>query len=340
MTTEKTELGDVLLQARGLTKQFPRRGHGARSRGGVVAVDEVDLTLRRGEVLGIVGESGSGKSTLAGLISGTIPRSGGDILLADRASVDGVVDVLKLRRQSRKAFAQRVQMILQDPYEALNPGRTVFSSVAEPLVIQGRSRRSEIEIRVLEVLQQVGLTPPGDYRNRLPAELSGGQRQRVALARALILNPELVILDEPTSMLDVTVRVAIAELVRELGQRFGISYLFITHDLGIARYTCDRIAVMYRGKVVESGPTELLLSHPQHPYTRALLAAVPDASSEAPDEPISVGTDTNAAVDMSICRYRSQCRVALPQCDTDPHPPLLEQAPDRLVACWLRNSES
>jgi len=250
-----------LLVARNLTKHFRGRD------GSVVrAVDGVDLTLERGEALALVGESGCGKSTTARMLVGLHPPTSGSILL------DGV-EVAHLDARGWLPLRHRVQMVFQDPYSSLDPRQTVGSILAEPLTIHGLGKPRERRLRALALLELVGLDPR--CVNRYPHEFSGGQRQRIGIARALTLEPDLLVLDEPVSALDVSIQAQVINLLARLRDRFGLTYLFIAHDLAVVRQLCDRIAVMYLGRVVETAPCRELFKDPRHPYTRALLSAVP-----------------------------------------------------------------
>ena len=324
---------DVLVRVRGLAKHFPvEKNLFSRARKNVHAVDGVSFDLGVGESLGIVGESGCGKTTTAKLIAKLIEPTSGQILFKDES---GLSDIAHLRGRGLKAFRRRAQMIFQDSYESMNPRRTIFDTVAEPLSVQRIAGHAERRDRVTEVLELVGLTPPSTFMFRYPHELSGGQRQRVAIARALVVGPSLVVADEPTSMLDVSIRTGIMRLMGELADRLDVSYLYITHDLAVARYMCDRIAVMYLGKIVEIGETEELLRNPQHPYTRALLSAVPVPDPTFRRSPVQIlGGITQPIDPPPRCRFYDRCPIRADVCLSSPHPPL-ENKGGNDVACYL-----
>ena len=235
-----------------------------------------------------------------------------------------------------KAFRSRVQIIFQDPYASLDPRMSVRDIVEEPLAIHGVGSARERRERAAEMLQTVGLAPADSFLFRRPQELSGGQRQRVAIARALALCPALLVADEPTSMLDASICAGIMNLMLELAGRMNVSYLFITHHLAVARYMSDRLAVMYLGKIVETGPTEEVLARPLHPYTRALLSAVPVPDPHARREPPKILGGVKAAIDPApVCRFLDRCPISADVCRTSPHPPLEEKGPGHSAACYL-----
>jgi len=259
---------DPLVKAHGLKKHFLDRTARGRPRL-LKAVDGVSLAIGRGETLGVVGESGSGKTTLAKVLMRLYAPTDGDVWC------DGL-NVTRLSGRGLRAFRKKAQMVFQDPYESLNPRFTVGFTVGEPLVIHGMGSARARRAAVHRVLEDVGLVPADDYYSRFPHQLSGGQRQRVAIARALIVEPVFLVADEPVSMLDVSIRAGLLNLLKRKIAEMGLAGLYISHDLTLIRHLCDRTLVMYYGRVVESGPTEALVARPRHPYTRMLLAAVPD----------------------------------------------------------------
>jgi peptide/nickel transport system ATP-binding protein len=271
--------GQILLEVNNLQKFYPiRRGFLRKVVGHVRAVDDVSFDIRRGETLALVGESGCGKTTTSRCILRAITPTAGEILFQ---SDDGnVVDVATLPRERLRALRPQMQMIFQDPYSSLNPRMTILNIVGEPLLVNGVQNRQERIDRVEELLKLVGLRP--EFMRRYPHAFSGGQRQRIGIARALALNPRLVVADEPVSALDVSVQAQILNLLRDLQGELGLTYLFISHNLAVVKYVCQRIAVMCAGRIVELAPTEQLFARPVHPYTKALLAAVPEPDLAQP----------------------------------------------------------
>ncbi|WP_137287139.1 ABC transporter ATP-binding protein [Halorussus salinisoli] len=273
----------------------------------VRAVDDVSLTINEGDIMGIAGESGCGKTTLGKLLVKLHEPTHGSI------EFDGK-DISDLSNEERSEFRQRVQMIFQDPFESLNPRMTVFQSVMEPLKINGigdgyHDRRE----RVKEVLNDVGLSPAEAYLDEFPKELSGGERQRVAIARALIVNPDFIVCDEPVSMLDVSIRAGVLNLMKELQDEYGLTYVFISHDLSLIRYMCDRTAIMYLGDIIEQGPTQDVVMNPKHPYTEALFDAVPEIDPEAERHRANVtGEVPNPRNPPSGCRFHPRCANIIP----------------------------
>ena len=306
-----------LLDVHGLAKHYPLK-HGRVVR----AVDGVDLSLAPGEALGLVGESGCGKSTVARLVLRLIPPTEGSIRF------DGQ-EIATLSDSALRPLRRHIQLIFQNPHAALNPRRTVFASVAEPLVVQGAAGAG-LPVRVARLLEQVGL--PEGFLWRYPHELSGGQKQRVCIARALALEPRLLVLDEPTSALDVSVQAQILEFLQDLRARLGLAYLFISHNLAVVRQVCDRVAVMYLGRIVEEGPAERLFAAPRHPYTRALVASVlPPRPAGLPEAPLA-GDVPNAAAIPPGCRFAPRCPIRMECCTRDD--PALAGDPPHRVACW------
>jgi len=295
----------------------------------VVALNGISLNLERGEVFGLVGESGSGKTTVGRLIVSLERPDAGRILL------DGV-DLTRLKGRSLKTYRRKVQMIFQDPYQSLNPQRTVLDTVAEPLAIHGLARGEARLERVAATLKAVGLSPPEDFFPRYPHRLSGGQRQRVAIARAMVLEPALVVADEPTSMLDASISAQIFNILLHMRENLGITLLFITHSLAAARYLCDRIGVIYRGNLVELAPAQELIRRPRHPYTQALIDALPRFGQSA-DHPV-YGTllqkERETARDAG-CAFYPRCRVAIRSLCEGHHPALEQRAASHWVACFL-----
>jgi oligopeptide/dipeptide ABC transporter ATP-binding protein len=290
----------------------------------VRAVDGVDFDIRRGEALGLVGESGCGKSTTGNLIMRLLAPDAGTI------SFDGA-DVAGLRGRAARALCRSVQMVFQDPYSSLNPLLSAGRNVMEPLRIQGIGTESERRARAAALFEEVGLRP--EHLDRRPAEFSGGQRQRIGIARALALAPSLVILDEPVSSLDVSVQAQVLNLLKRLQADHGHAYLFISHDLSVVRHLCDRIAVMYLGRIVEIGPSATIFARPMHPYTRALLSAVPRPDPAGTRRRIVLQGELPSLVDPPRgCRFSGRCPQARPACSgTDPA--LLEVAPGHAHAC-------
>ncbi|MDO8143357.1 MULTISPECIES: ABC transporter ATP-binding protein [unclassified Isoptericola] len=319
-----TERDVPVLRAVGLTKHFPVRGR----RGAVVhAVDDVDLTLHRGEVVALVGESGSGKSTIARLLAQLMPRTAGSLELHGR-------DATVRRRRGFRAYVGRVQMIFQDPFGSLNPVHTVRYTLSRSVRIhQGRLRGAELETAIERLLERVRLSPTERYIDKFPHELSGGQRQRVAIARALAADPEVLLADEPISMLDVSIRLGILNLLQDLRDRLDIAILYITHDIASARYFADRTAVMYAGRVVETGDSESVTQDPRHPYTQLLIGSAPDPDDLATRAHGARGEAPSLVDPPAGCRFHPRCPFATDVCRTET-PALIEVAAGRAVACW------
>jgi peptide/nickel transport system ATP-binding protein len=314
------------LEVRGLAKHFPIGNAVRRSR--VHAVDDVSFELRRGTITALVGESGSGKSTVARLLARLIEPTDGAVLFEGG-------DVSKVRgRRDDLHYRSQVQIIFQDPFDSLNPVKTIRHHLERPLRIHKIVPRDRIEERVHELLAGVGLVPPEEVAAKYPHELSGGQRQRVAIARALAVEPTVVLADEPTSMLDVSIRIGILNLMLKLKEEHDIAFLYVTHDLASARYIADEILVMYAGQIVERGPVEDVLAEPLHPYTRLLLAAVPDPDTPVERIEIRKGL-ASAAVDPAPgCRFVGRCPLAIDVC-SHITPELVTTAPKRSARCHV-----
>jgi len=263
-----------IIEVKNLSKYFEVSGGIFQKKNIVKAVDDISFFIPQGESLGLVGQSGCGKTTTARTLTLLEEKTSGSVnVYNSKTNLFESID--NLNEDQLKDFRRNIQMIFQDPYEAMNPRWTIKDTIREPLLIHNLGSPEEQEEAVKEILKTVGLTPPENYLNRYPHELSGGQRQRVAIARALIMKPKFVICDEPTSMLDVSIRISIMDLMLELAKDLGVSYLYITHDLAVARYMCNRIAVMFNGKIVEIAETEELLKNPVHPYTKRLISSIP-----------------------------------------------------------------
>jgi peptide/nickel transport system ATP-binding protein len=337
--THRIEAGPPLVEVRGVKKYFPLQSGFLASlfnRGeqpAVRAVDGVDFEIRRGEVFGLAGESGSGKSTVGRLVLNLLEPTEGKVFF------DGM-DLSQLSPDEMRRLRSRMQIIFQDPLASLNPRMTIGQAIAHPLEIhepnlsEGQRRK-----RVLEMLEAVGMNPPTNYADKYPHQISGGQRQRIVIARALVTRPELIVADEPIAMADVSVRSALLDLMMRLKDEFDLTYLFITHDLATAKYVCDRIAIMYLGRIVEVGPLKSVYGSPAHPYTQALLDAVP-----VPDpkhrrtQPMPRGEIPSPIDPPSGCRFHPRCPIAqMGLCDVeDPQLMQVPESDNHLAACLLR----
>ncbi|MET1101837.1 MAG: ABC transporter ATP-binding protein [Pyrodictiaceae archaeon] len=352
---------DMILVARDLRVWFPLRRSLreflARIRRYVRAVDGINFHIKRGEVFCLVGESGSGKTTTGRALLGLAPISSGHVYYRPKKEVleelremgvverDGVIDLYTLGPREFRVLRRDIQMIYQDPFGSLNPRYRVKDILEEPLIIhklvEDKEQRMDLIARMLELVK---LVPPEDFMERFPHQLSGGQRQRVAVARALILNPSFVIADEPVSMLDVSIRAEILELMLDLKKKFNLTYLFITHDLAVARYICDRIGVLYLGKLVEVGEAREIIADPLHPYTRALVAAIlePNPENRKKLREVPIKGEIPSAVNIPPgCRFHPRCvvfeqrREEFKELCPRVEPPLVEVKPGRYVACFL-----
>jgi peptide/nickel transport system ATP-binding protein len=318
-----------VLDVRGLRKFFEiRRGFRRRVVGTVRAVDDVSFTIRHGETLGLVGESGCGKTTAARCILRALAPSGGQILFG---AADGhVVDLAPLSRQALRPLRPQIQMIFQDPFGSLNPCMTIFDNIAEPLLVNGmRSRRARLD-RVAALLELTGLRP--ESMHRFPHAFSGGQRQRIGIARALATEPRLVVADEPVSALDVSVRAQVLNLLLELRRRLGLTMLFVAHDLSVVKHICDGVAVMYVGQLVEHAPSAALFARPRHPYTAALIRAVPIPDPRAPSGDVALaGEVANPAHPPSGCYFHPRCPFVVDRCRAEA--PALREVDGHTVRC-------
>ncbi len=329
---------DVLLQVSGLTKHFPvRKGVFRRSTAPVKAVDGIDMWIREGETLGLVGESGCGKTTAGRCILRLIEPTTGEIVFHSRRSVRSVgegsrpIDVVQASRHEMKGLRRDMQIIFQDPFSSLNPRMTVGAIVGEPLLVHRMMRGAGRRGRVSEVLGAVGLK--SEYAKRYPHEFSGGQRQRIGIARALVLDPQFVICDEPVSALDVSIQAQVLNLLEDLQREFGLTYLFIAHNLSVVRHISNRVAVMYLGKIVELASTDALFTDPKHPYTEALMSAVPVPEPDYTVERILLEGDVPSPVSPpSGCHFHPRCRYAVDVCKTD-RPVYRAVSSEHFVAC-------
>ncbi len=322
-------MSEPLIQVEGLTKRFPiTQGLLRRTVGYVRAVENVTFHIAPGETLGLVGESGCGKTTTGRLILRLIERTAGTIVFTSNGNR---VDITTLQGESLREFRKNMQLVFQDPFSSLNPRMTVLDIIGEPLRVHGFGKRSAIEQRVRDVSAACGLQP--DFLRRYPHAFSGGQRQRICIARALVLNPQLVICDEPVSALDVSVQAQIINLLKDLQEQFGLTYLFIAHDLSVVENISARVAVMYAGRIVELARTGELFNKPLHPYTEALMNALPVPDPRARKDRILLKGEVADPSNLPPgCAFHPRCRYATPDCKTEP-PPLVEVTGGRYVAC-------
>ncbi|OLS29066.1 MAG: Oligopeptide transport ATP-binding protein OppF [Candidatus Heimdallarchaeota archaeon LC_2] len=330
---------NLIIEAQNLKKLYPvKRGFfeslTSNKSEFVHAVNDVSFKIFKGETFGLVGESGCGKSTTGFLLLNLLEKTDGRVFFKG-------TDLSLLSNKDLRKLREYIQIIFQNPYDSLSPRFNVFDIIAEPLrVLKVLRNEKEIEKAVISILEDVGLSPPEDYRKRFPHELSGGQRQRVGVARAFVLNPAFIVADEPVSMLDVSIRTGILKIMQKLIKDKGTSFLFITHDLALARHMCDRVAVMYLGRIIETGPTEQILKQPVHPYTKALLAAVPTPDpEEISNEDLPIIGEVPGGIHLPIgCNFHPRCPYAIEKCkEVDPQ--LESIGTNHLVACIRHDDE-
>jgi oligopeptide transport system ATP-binding protein len=325
---KEVRIGEPILVVDHLVKHFPIKAGILIDRqiGAVQAVDDVSLSINRGETLGLVGESGCGKSTLARTILQLIPPTSGSVKFEGR-------EIAGIGRRKSRELRRHVQMVFQDPYASLNPRKRIAQIIGDPMLLHGIVKRNEVTGVVQDLLETVGLNP--EHYNRFPHEFSGGQRQRIGIARALALRPKLIIADEPVSALDVSIQAQIINLLEDLQDEYQLTYIFVAHDLSVVRHVADRIAVMYLGKIVEIGPAEAVYNTPIHPYTQALLSAVPipDPRANAARKQIVLEGDVpSPANPPSACRFHTRCPRATEICSQD-EPPLIDHGGSHFAAC-------
>lgn len=324
----------IIAEARNLRKWFPVRLGFLKTLFSkrslfVRAVDDISLYILEKEILGLVGESGSGKTTTGRLMLRLLEPTGGQILFKG-------MDITHLQGEQLRALRQKMQIVFQDPYESLNPRMTISDIIAEPLrVLRLANDENEIMERVDAILEDVQLTPPEEFTFRYPHELSGGQRQRVNIARAFVVNPEFIVADEPVSMLDVSTRAEILDLMTSLRDKYNTAFLYITHDLALTRHVCDRIAVMYLGKIVELGRTDDIIDNPLHPYTKALISAVPVPDPDSKRIEVTIKGEIPSPINIPPgCRFSTRCPSVMNIC-REKEPELVEIEKERCVACHL-----
>ncbi len=314
---------NIILEVKNLTKYFQTAA------GNLHAVDGVSFTIEEGKTLGIVGESGCGKSTTGRAILKLVEPTSGQIFFEGK-------DITKYSRREMRPLRQKMQMVFQDPFSSLDPRQTVMKLISEPIVEHKLLHKRDIELRTLELMETVGLAER--YINVYPHELDGGRRQRIGIARALAANPRLIVCDEPVSALDVSIQAQILNLLQELKEKIGLTYIFITHDLSVVKYFADDIAVMYLGKMVEKAPAERLFANPMHPYTKALLSAIPlpIVGKEKPKRLLIKGEISSPVNLPDECRFKKRCDCVVKACEGS-NPPLAEVEKDHFVACYACN---
>lgn len=324
-------MSEIILEAKNIKKHFPiRKGLLLREVASVKAVDDVTLTVHKGETLGLVGESGCGKSTLGRTLIRLYEPTSGTL------QFDGI-DFLKLQGQALRKKRRNMQMIFQDPYASLDPRMTVGQIIRQPMDIHNVGTKEERTQRVLELIELVGLRKA--HVNRYPHEFSGGQRQRISIARAIALNPELIICDEPVSALDVSIQAQILNLLKDLQEKLNLTYIFISHDLSVIEHTCNRIAVMYLGKIVEIADRDELFKNPQHPYTQALISAIPRVGQGKKKMKKSLGGEVPSPINPpSGCAFHTRCPYKMDICTKEL--PLLSGTASHQKACWLNETKN
>lgn len=298
-----------------------------RTRNYVKAVDDINFTVQEGEVFTLAGESGCGKSTTGKLITRLMPPTSGRIYFHN-------TDITAIHKEQLRVIRRKLQIIFQDPYASLNPRMRIGQSVGHPLEIHGIAKGTEKRKKVLEILERIGLAPPEQFVDLYPYQLSGGQRQRIAMARSLILKPEFIVADEPVSMIDVSLRTTIIDLMLDLRRELELTYLFITHDLAIAKYISDRVAIMYLGKIVEMGSKQEIFMNPMHPYTQALLSAIPVPNPQRQRKTLELKGEVSSAINIPPgCRFNPRCPYATQKC-IETEPELIEATKGHFVACY------
>ncbi len=330
---------DPLIEVKHLKKYFPlNEGLFGQTTGYLRAVDDVSLTIRRGTIFGLVGESGSGKTTVGRTLLGLYPASGGSVTFFGKNSFgnnrfgneSGGQELTGLNSRQWKSLRPKMQLVFQDPYSSLNPRLRIGDAIGEAMLEHGLIAKSELRDRVVKIMETCGLS--AHHYNRFPHEFSGGQRQRIGIARALILMPDFIVADEPISALDVSIQAQIINLFADLRDDLGVTFLFISHDLGVVEHLCDDVAVMYLGQIVERASRDSLFRRPLHPYTQALLAAVPTLDVDAPPRAIAPGEPPDPADPPPGCRFHTRCPYATDLCRTQP-PALREVLPGHIVSC-------